>query len=57
MSGVEININKNTYAFIDPNNGQEIPAEEFAKKYPAVGLGRLAVGLRAKEDSEASKKF
>lgn len=44
--GVNIKIENNKYGFIDGATGQEITPEEFAKKYPAVGLG----GNRASDD-------
>lgn len=43
MGNVNINIEKQEYAFIDGATGKKISAEEFARKYPAVGLARNAV--------------
>lgn len=37
---VEINIQKHIYDFIDGATGEKLSAEEFAKKYPGVGLAR-----------------
>lgn len=41
---VIIDITKKTYEFIDGATGEKISAEEFAKRYPAVGLGRPVMG-------------
>jgi regulator of sirC expression with transglutaminase-like and TPR domain len=49
---VNINIQKHQYVFIDPATGQSISPEEFAKKYPAVELGRRAVGDGTPEGTE-----
>ena len=39
---VEINITDKIYDFIDPSTGKKITEEEFAKKYPGVGVGGYA---------------
>jgi len=41
---VKIDIEKHEYSFIDGATGEEITPEEFARKYPAVGLARHALG-------------
>jgi hypothetical protein len=40
---VEINITKQQYDFIDGATGEKISPEEFAKRYPSVGIGRSAI--------------
>jgi hypothetical protein len=49
MGKVKIEITKQDYGFIDGATGKEITPEEFARKYPAVGLARLAVDNGQKE--------
>jgi hypothetical protein len=51
---VHINVTKQVYDFIDGTTGQKITAEEFAKKYPGVGLGGHAVGNGQKKVEEGS---
>ena len=53
---VKIEITKKNYAFIDGTTGQEISSEEFAEKYPAVGLGRHRVDTTTDETGQASEK-
>lgn len=53
---VKIEITKKTYGFIDGTTGQEISSEEFAEKYPAVGLGRHRVDTTTDETGQASEK-
>ena len=36
---VKIDITEQKYDFIDGATGEKLSAEDFAKKYPAVGLG------------------
>lgn len=55
MAKVEINITKKIYEFIDGATGQKLTAEEFAKKYPGVELGRHAVGNGQEKVGEKSK--
>jgi len=55
MPKVEININKNIYGFIDPNTGKEVTAEDFAKKYPGVSVGRPAVAHGYQKNSEINQ--
>lgn len=52
---IDINITKKTYAFIDPNTGQEISEEDFAKKYPAVAVGGHRVGSGTKQGQEEAE--
>lgn len=39
MGNVSINITKQIYEFIDPNTGEKITPEDFAKRYPGVAVG------------------
>lgn len=50
--GVTINLTEQKYGFIDGATGQELTPEEFAKKYPGVGLG----GNRTSNVSEEDKR-
>jgi len=53
---VKIEITKKKYGFIDGTTGQEITAEEFAEKYPAVGLGRHRVDTTTDQTGQASQE-
>jgi hypothetical protein len=52
---IEIKITKKTYAFIDPDTGQELSEEDFAKKYPAVAVGGHRVGSVTKQGQEEAE--
>lgn len=55
---VDINITKKVYDFIDGATGEKISAEEFAKKYPGVGLARYVTSngnTQANERTEENK--
>lgn len=54
MGNVNINIEKQEYGFIDGATGEKISAEEFARKYPAVGLANNAVRNGHQEGTEAN---
>lgn len=52
---IEIKITKKTYAFIDPDTGQELSEEDFAKKYPAVAVGGHRVGSVTKQGEKEAE--
>lgn len=52
---VEINITDKIYDFIDPSTGKKITEEEFAKKYPGVGVGGYAPNTRQASNGEKNE--
>lgn len=53
---VNINITKKVYDFIDGTTGQKLSAEEFAKKYPAVGIARHAASTGNEETTKGPQE-
>lgn len=49
---VNIDITQKVYDFIDGATGQKLSAEEFAKKYPAVGIARHATSIGNEETTK-----
>jgi len=53
---VNIDITNKIYDFIDPATGEKFSPEDFAKKYPGVGVGGYRPSIQTTTGAEEIKK-